>query len=112
MVVLREGLEKLNLAPAMAMLMLAASVLVTLALSLLIGRAVPWLTGRARGEPWVWPHAMVGLLEVVGPRLSRLLLTLTLFPLALVAVASVIDSPQASVAQFMGFTWRCAWRRG
>ena len=112
MVVLREGLEILNypLAAAMAMLMLAASVTVTLVIAWLVGRAMPWLSGRARGEPWVWPRVAVLLLEAVGPWLARLLLSLALFlllfPLALVAVASVNDTPQASVARFLGFTWR------
>ncbi len=112
MVVLREGLEILNfpLAAAMAMLMLAASVAVTLGLAFVIGRSMPWLTGRRRGEPWLMPRALILVLEAVGPWVSRLLLGLALFlllfPLLLVAVASVNNSPQASVAQFLGFTWR------
>jgi len=112
MVVLREGLEILNfpLAAAMAMLMLAASVAVTLGIAFVIGRAMPWLSGRRRGEAWVLPRALVALLEALGPWLARILLGvalfLLLFPLMLVAVASVNNSPQASVAQFLGFTWR------
>ena len=112
MIVLREGLEILNfpLAAAMAMLMLAASVAVTLGISVIITRAMPWLSGRRRGEPWMLPRAITLVLEAVGPWLSRLLLGLALFlllfPLLLVAVASVNNSPQASVAQFLGFTWR------
>ena len=46
-----------------------------------------------------------------SPRfVSRLLLacaiSLLLYPLMLVAVASVNASPQATVAQFIGFTWK------
>ena len=73
---------------------------------------MPWLSGpparralglAARGRRcWCWRR--------LGPWLARLCLALALFlllfPLGLVAVASVNDSPQASVAQFLGFTWR------
>lgn len=116
MVVLKEGLEILNypLAAAMAMLMLGASILVTV----LIGRGVtalaPWTSGRVPrwrpGLPSALRRPLVALLELFGPVVSRLLLLLAIgllvFPLLLVAVASVNDSPQATVAQFIGFTWR------
>jgi putative spermidine/putrescine transport system permease protein len=116
MVVLKEGLEILNypLAAAMAMLMLGASILVTF----LIGRAVtllmPWAAGRPPlrlpALPPALRRALVAAMESVGPLLARLLLLLSvlalLFPLVLVVVSSVNDSRQATVAQFMGFTWR------
>ena len=115
MVVLREGLEILNhpLAAALAMLMLAASVLVTLGIAWAVSRRMPWLAARPRREAWAPPAWVVALLEAVGPWAGRALLVLALllllFPLLLVAVASVNDSPQATVARFLGFTWR--WYR-
>jgi len=111
MVVLKEGMEILNypLAAALAMLMLAGSVVVTFLLGRAISRAMPWATGKA-SRARVPPAALVRVLEAVGPWLARLLLglalALLLFPLLLVAVSSFNDSPQATVAAWRGFTWR------
>jgi putative spermidine/putrescine transport system permease protein len=116
MIVLKEGLEILNypLASALAMLMLGAGVLATL----LIGRAVaamtPWTAGRvprlSLSPPPPLRRGVVALAELLAPVVSRVLLAvailLLVFPLLLVAVASVNDSRQATVAQFVGFTWR------
>jgi putative spermidine/putrescine transport system permease protein len=116
MVVLKEGLEILNypLAAAMAMLMLGASVLVTLAISRGIGMLMPWAVPKVprpgSSPPPAARRVLVGVLEAAAPVLSRLLLALAifllLFPLLLVAVSSVNDSPQATIAQFLGFTWK------
>jgi putative spermidine/putrescine transport system permease protein len=55
-------------------------------------------------------RALVALAELLSPVVSRALLLLAIllliFPLLLVVVASVNDTPQATVAQFVGFTWR------
>lgn len=116
MVVLKEGLEILNYpaASALAMVMLGASVLGTLVIGRAILLATPWTVGRApRRLPALPPALRQGLvvaLEAIGPVVSRLLLgialLLLLFPLVLVAVSSFNDSPQATVAQWLGFTWR------
>jgi putative spermidine/putrescine transport system permease protein len=116
MVVLKEGLELLNhpLAAAMAVLMLAASIAATLLIGRLIGVFTPWLTQRPVRRRLALPAALRGplvwLAEAAGPWLGRLLLALALalllFPLLLVVVASVNDTPQATVAAFRGFTWR------
>lgn len=116
MVVLKEGLEILNYpaASALAMVMLAASVLVTLVIGRAVALAMPWVGGR---PPRRWPSVppmlrrpCVAVAEAMGPFLARLLLglglALLLFPLLLVAVSSFNNSPQATVAQWLGFTWR------
>lgn len=112
MVVLREGLENLNapLAAAIAMLMLVASVGITWAVGAAFTRLMPWASGRVRRGA---PHGLRSLCrvgEALCPALPRLLLgvamALLLFPLVLVAVSSVNDTPQATVASFQGFTWR------
>ncbi|MDO9498917.1 ABC transporter permease subunit [Falsiroseomonas sp.] len=116
MVVLREGMEILNypLASALAMLMLATSILVTFVFARAIGGMTPWVQAR---PPRSWPslppalrRVVVAAAEAVAPVVSRILLlaaiAILLFPLLLVAVASVNDSPQATVAQFVGFTWK------
>jgi len=112
MVVYREGLENLNypLASALAVLMMAASILVTVLLSRAIWRFTPWLSQARARAPLVVPRALVAVMEAIGPWTGRLLLALglflLLFPLLLVAVASVNDTPQATMAQFRGFTWK------
>lgn len=116
MVIYKEGLEILNapLSSALAMVMLAASILVTILIARLIGRLMPWASGRPRPLGRLLPPALrrglVGLVEAVGPWIGRVLfgfsLALLLFPLLLVVVASVNDTPQASVAAFYGFTWK------
>lgn len=116
MIVLKEGLENLNypLAAALAMLMLGAGVLATFLISRAIGLATPWVAGRVpRWRPSLPPGArrlLLAVAEALAPVVSRLLLGIAIFllvfPLLLVAVASVNDSPQATVAQFVGFTWR------
>jgi putative spermidine/putrescine transport system permease protein len=116
MIVLKEGMEILNypLAAALAMLMLFASVAVTVLISRSIALLSPWVAGRV---PRRWPalpqavrRILVAAAEFIAPLLSRLLLAsaigILVFPLLLVAVASVNDSPQATVAQFVGFTWK------
>jgi putative spermidine/putrescine transport system permease protein len=114
MVVLKEGMEILNypLAAALAMLMLFASVLVTIAIGRGIGALTPWTTARVPRLRLALPpglrRVVVAVVEALAPVVSRLLLALAIgilvFPLVLVAVASVNDSPQATVAQFLGFT--------
>ncbi len=116
MIVLKEGLEILNypLAAALAMLMLGAGVLATFLIGRAIGLATPWITGRVPRRSISLPpalrHAAVTVVEALAPVIARILLVLAIillvFPLLLVAVASVNDSPQATVAQFLGFTWR------
>ncbi|WP_431283298.1 ABC transporter permease [Humitalea sp. 24SJ18S-53] len=112
MVVYKEGLEILNypLASALAVLMMAASVAAAFLISFVVGRFTPWIGQRRPGRPLVLPRAVETVLEAIAPWVSRALLGiglfLLLFPLILVAVASVNDTPQASVAQFRGFTWR------
>jgi putative spermidine/putrescine transport system permease protein len=116
MIVLKEGLEVLNypLAAALAMLMLGAGVLATMLIGRAIALASPWIAGRAPRRRVSLPPAirrgLVALVEALAPVVSRLLLAaailLLVFPLLLVMVASVNDSPQATVAQFLGFTWR------
>jgi putative spermidine/putrescine transport system permease protein len=115
MVVFREGLDNLNfpLASAMATVMLALSILVTLLIGRGIALAMPWAHGRPRRAPRL-PAAAARMLfaaaEAVRPVLSPLLFglggLLLIFPLLLVVVASVNDTPQATVAAFHGFTWR------
>jgi len=114
MLVLKEGIEVMNypIASALAMMMLGAGVVVTF----LIGRAIafltPWIAGRVPRVTLSLPPAprrlLVMVAEALAPIVSRLLLLiailLLIFPLILVVVASVNDSPQASVAQFVGFT--------
>jgi ABC-type spermidine/putrescine transport system permease subunit II len=116
MVVVEEGVQILNypLAAALAMLMLGAGVLVTFLIGRVVALLTPWVAGRAPRLPLGLPAALrrplVAGIELAAPLLSRLLLVaailLLIFPLMLVAVASVNDSPQATVAQFLGFTWR------
>ena len=116
MVVLKEGLEILNypLAAAMAMLMLGASIAVTILIGRVIGLLTTWIAGRpARFSVSLPPgirRPVVAVAEAVTPLVSRFLLVaavlILIFPLLLVAVASVNDSPQATVAQFIGFTWK------
>ena len=111
MVVLREGLENLDypLAAAVAMIMLVASVVITWAVGVAFARLMPWAAGRVRaGLPGV--RSLCRVSEALTPALPRLLLALAmallLFPLLLVVVSSVNDTPQATVASFQGFTWR------
>ncbi|SFK77504.1 ABC transporter permease subunit [Falsiroseomonas stagni] len=116
MVVLKEGMEILNypLAAALAMMMLGASVVVTILIGRAIGFLTPWVTGRAPRFRLSLPpglrRPLVAVAEAAAPVVSRFLLALAIgvliFPLLLVAVASVNDSPQATVAQFVGFTWK------
>ena len=111
MVVLREGLENLNypLAAAIAMLMLLASILITWAVGVAFARLMPWTRQRARAA-WPGVRPLCRVAEALTPMLPRLLLgvalALLLFPLLLVVVSSVNDTPQATVAAFKGFTWR------
>jgi putative spermidine/putrescine transport system permease protein len=97
----------------MATVMLALSILVTLLIGRGIALAMPWAHGRPRRAPRL-PAAAARMLfaaaEAVRPVLSPLLFglggLLLIFPLLLVVVASVNDTPQATVAAFHGFTWR------
>jgi len=116
MIVLKEGLEILNypLAAALAMLMLGAGILATFLIGRAIAALTPWAAGRVPrlrlSAPPALRRAVVATAEALAPVVSRVLLALAIlllvFPLLLVAVASVNDSPQATVAQFVGFTWR------
>jgi putative spermidine/putrescine transport system permease protein len=122
MLVYEEALQLLNQpkAAAIAVLMLAMSVAGTLLIGRL-GQAAPDaapkaapIAGRtALGLPAPPPALARGAwaaAEAVGPWVARALLALALglllFPLGLVAVSSVNDSPQATVAAFLGFTWK------
>jgi putative spermidine/putrescine transport system permease protein len=115
MVVFREGLDNLNfpLASAMATVMLGVAVLATLLIGRGIALAMPWAQGRPRRPPLLpagLARAFHAAAEAVRPVLSPLLFgtgaALLVFPLLLVVVASVNDTPQATVAAFHGFTWR------
>jgi putative spermidine/putrescine transport system permease protein len=116
MVVLKEGMEILNypLAAALAMMMLGASVAVTILIGRVIAMLTPWVTGRPPRLRLSVPPAirrpLVAIAEALAPFVARFLLALAIgvliFPLLLVAVASVNDTPQATVAQFVGFTWK------
>jgi putative spermidine/putrescine transport system permease protein len=116
MIVLKEGLEILNypLASALAMLMLGAGVAATLLIGRAVAFATPWVAGRTRRGGVTLPpasrRALIAVVEALAPVVSRLLLAcavfLLIFPLLLVVVASFNDSPQATVAQFLGFTTR------
>ncbi|MGK7869845.1 ABC transporter permease subunit [Falsiroseomonas sp. E2-1-a20] len=116
MLVLREGLENLNypLASALAVLMLVISIAVTFVFARIIGAFTPWVLARAPrrlpGLPPALRRAVVWLAEASAPVVYPVLLAcgigILMFPLLLVAVASVNDSPQATVAQFLGFTWK------
>ena len=112
MMVLREGIENLNypLAAALAVLMMGAAILATLLVGAGIRAATPWLVLRPSGRPFLPPPWLLRGLDAAGPWVGRALLALSLllllFPLLLVAVASVNDTPQATVARFLGFTWR------
>ncbi len=116
MIVMKEGMEILNypLASALAMLMLGAGVVFTFLVGRAIGMLTPWVAGRVPRIRVSLPAGMrrplVAVAEAVAPIVSRFLLAtailLLVFPLLLVVVASVNDSPQASVAQFIGFTWK------
>ncbi|MBE9603824.1 ABC transporter permease subunit [Acetobacteraceae bacterium H6797] len=116
MVIYKEGLEILNypLSSALSMAMLAGSIIVTILIARFIGRLMPWASGRPRPLGALLPpglrHGLVTMVEAVGPWIGRVLFALSiallLFPLLLVVVASVNDTPQASVAAFYGFTWK------
>ncbi len=113
MVIYKEALEILNgpLASALSIVMLGTSVIATLLIAAVIGRLMPWAAGRIRRPRRLLPHAAVtAVLETTGPWIGRALLAvgiaLLVFPLLLVAVASVNDVRQATVASFHGFTWR------
>jgi putative spermidine/putrescine transport system permease protein len=119
MIVLKEGIEVMNypLASALAMMMLGAGVLATFLIGRVVALFTPWLAGRAPLVTFSLPpglrRPLVTVAEALAPIVSRVLLTvailLLIFPLLLVVVASVNDSPQATVAQFVGFTLK--WYR-
>jgi putative spermidine/putrescine transport system permease protein len=116
MIVLKEGLEILNypLAAALAMLMLGAGILATFLIGRTIAALTPWVAGRVPRVTISLPPALrrgvMALAELLAPVVARVLLVLGIlllvFPLLLVAVASFNDSRQATVAQWVGFTWR------
>jgi len=116
MIVLKEGMEILNypLAAALAMLMLFASVAGTILIGRGIAMFTPWIADRVPRRrlslPPAMRRAMILIAEALAPIVSHVLLFFAIgilvFPLVLVAVASVNDSPQATVAQFLGFTWK------
>jgi putative spermidine/putrescine transport system permease protein len=116
--VFEEAMQLLDYpkAAAVALAMLAISVAATVAINRGVAALMPWRTGSpapARRAPELPPaasRALWAVAEAVGPWLSRALLLLglavLLFPMVLVVVSSVNDSPQATVAEFLGFTWR------
>jgi putative spermidine/putrescine transport system permease protein len=119
MIVFEESLHLLNypLAAALAVLMLAASVLGTIWINRSFTRATPWTAMKPRKPVWLPPElprrlkvAFWTMVELIGRPLGVLLLVLALalllFPMVLVIVSSVNDSPQATVAAFLGFTWK------
>lgn len=125
MVVYREGLENLNapLAAALATLMLLASVAATLLVGRAVAAAMPWAAAPPTVPRRAWPswppalrRPLVAVADALAPWVARALLAaalaLLLFPLLLVAAASVNDTPQATMARFAGFTlrwYRLAW---
>jgi ABC-type spermidine/putrescine transport system permease subunit II len=117
MLVMQEAMALLNypFAAALAMVMLACSVLATVIVNTGVGRLTPWTAGRPTrlSGPLLGPALAAPAwraADVLGPWIYRALLALglalLLFPMALVVVASVNDVPQATVAGFHGFTWR------
>lgn len=118
MLVYQEAMQLLNhgRASALALLMLGVSVLATIVLSRGVGAFMPWARGRPplrlpRIElPPVLARAVWVAAEAAGPWGARALLALglalLLFPMLLVMISSVNDSPQATVAAFLGFTWK------
>jgi ABC-type spermidine/putrescine transport system permease subunit II len=119
MIVLKEGIEVMNypLASALAMMMLGAGVLATFLIGRVVALLTPWIAGRAPLVTFSLPpglrRPLVAVAEALAPVVSRVLLAIAIlllvFPLLLVVVASVNDSPQATVAQFVGFTLK--WYR-
>ena len=117
MVVFDEALQLLDYpkAAALAVLMLVLSLSVTFLINLATQRLTPWTRAVPRRNsglrlPAALMKHLAGPLELIGGASARLLLFLGLglliFPMALVIVSSVNDSPQATVAQFLGFTWK------
>jgi len=118
MLVFEEAMQLLNYpkAAAIALVMLVVSVAATVAINRAVAAMMPWRTGApppARRRPEPPPavsRALWAATEAVGPWISRALLLMglavLLFPMVLVVVSSVNDSPQATVAEFLGFTWR------
>lgn len=116
MLVYQEAMSLLNypFASALAMVMLAASVLATLAVHRGAQALAPWRAGVPRRAGPILPPSLAApfwrVLDAIGPSVGRLLLALglglLLFPMLLVVVASVNDVPQATVASWHGFTWR------
>jgi putative spermidine/putrescine transport system permease protein len=119
MIVFEEALHLLNhpLAAALAVLMLIASVLGTLALNRATAWLMPWRAAKPQSRrswrlnlPRPVRVAFWTLVEIIGTPVAWLLLglalALLLFPMVLVVVSSVNDSPQATVAAFLGFTWK------
>lgn len=117
MVVFDEALQLLDYskAAAFAVIMLALSLGVTALINVATSRLTPWTRARPRRAPGrripaVLARRLARPIEIIGGVTARLLLALglglLLFPMALVIVSSVNDSPQATVAQFLGFTWK------
>jgi putative spermidine/putrescine transport system permease protein len=120
MLVFEEAMQLLDYpkAAAVALAMLAISVAATVAINRGVSALMPWRGGSSASAParrWPEPppalsRAAWAATEAVGPWASRALLLLglavLLFPMVLVVVSSVNDSPQATVAEFLGFTWR------
>lgn len=120
MLVMQEAMALLNypFAAALAMIMLACSILATAMVNLVVARLTPWVAQRATtdlgGTRWPWlARSGWAAADALAPWVYRLLLALglglLLLPMGLVVVASVNDVPQATVASFHGFTWR--WYR-
>tara|TARA_R110002020_G_scaffold16613_11_gene58688 strand:+ start:1611 stop:3299 length:1689 start_codon:yes stop_codon:yes gene_type:complete len=111
MLIYQEALQSLNapMASALALVLTATGLVFATACTLGINRLMPWLRARP-GNPLTLPAGLVSVLDVVGPLLSRLLLTaalaLLLLPLFLVCIQSFNDVPQATAAGFRGFTLR------
>jgi hypothetical protein len=80
MVVLTEVLEIPNYpaASALAMVMLAASVLMTFLIGRSITFSTPWITARPPRRLPSMPRALVVVLEAIGSFVSRILLAVAL----------------------------------
>lgn len=111
MLILQEAITNLNasMAAALSLILTAIGIGVALLVSVLMGRVMPWRSG-APSRPLPVPKYGVGLINFIGPILSRILLVISvgllLLPLALVVIQSFNDVPIATAAGFKGFTLR------
>jgi putative spermidine/putrescine transport system permease protein len=111
MLVVQEAIHNLNapLASALALTMTVIGLAFAALCTVAINRMMPWLRGRP-SRPIGIPKALLPVIDILGPIVSRVLLAmallLLLLPLVLVCVQSFNDVPQATAAGFRAFTLR------